>query len=626
MPTLIDYLIELRDDKRNTKCKIELITSFRSPSTHLRSSFYFDHQRRHSRKFETFQSYLQAAKQCQPINSQLAFLFGGWEKSKSCQHTNFITRNKFQWALKAISKFDHVGVSEDLDFTIRWFFSKHNYTNDLSPKNNSTPDPLFNTGSNKKNVGKYDVNDNSSTIACSLAEYDNLIHRFAFLLVNAIKDRFYHQQNISENQNLERALPSSPTTTTNENDNKYSLYEPGSQADIYAKKIQKNNNDSCILAPLSFAPTMTENYCRSSNAIEIPYALPSHAASTEYNFLKYIRTKNINKSDTAVTHAAIEYLKQNCYINPMWDRQFGNAFFIWAEYFGLRALCGVSFPKAKRHNIYNINYCPSHDPNASPLNPACQGWLRSRNIHNGGKERKPCYWSIDGNAWSYLLPYMRVEFTRALYAKLYESRTSNHDEINQPCNHVKDLPKKTSYIAIHIRCGDFMNPATRGHHSFLKTEWYLRILRLIYRSSSDDEYIIILGNRKSHSTGGQEISKTCDSLFNFLKSRFENEVPQAAHKVLIAPEINGPQGIFIDTFCMMQSRILILGSSRSTFGKIQSSVHNGCASYFPDSNLTSHHHQIAARERHVLEQNDDLLDPYNYRNNISHIISDLRYV
>ncbi|MEM6318222.1 MAG: hypothetical protein AAF960_11165 [Bacteroidota bacterium] len=160
---------------------------------------------------------------------------------------------------------------------------------------------------------------------------------------------------------------------------------------------------------------------------------------------------------------------------------------------------------------------------------------------------------------------------------------------------------------MHYRCGDFLDAnfkgITGGHH-LLSFRYFSRFIKNATWGLSD---IVLMGNRELHAAK-PEFAKTCRMLFHELKDYLAKVTGATIH---VAPEADGRVAIARDTRCLSQSKVLVIGSTTSTFAYWQTLLHDGCVSYQPffnNSRLFSQH-RLHDRQQFVLAEKDrDLVD------------------
>lgn len=185
MPDLLEDLLRMREN-RTDECTIRLFAVLRSPATQVASAFHYDEKFRHGRVLDNFTDYMNRAKSCRSIDHQLSFMLGRWEESKLCRgivDTQPEPAFSLRWALRTLGRFDHIGVTEDLDSTLAWIrgqFAPDAPSGQVAPavsqRGTSRPSGQF------VNIGSYDTSldgDESRRLACQFSEHDAFLHRWA---------------------------------------------------------------------------------------------------------------------------------------------------------------------------------------------------------------------------------------------------------------------------------------------------------------------------------------------------------------------------------------------------------------------------------------------------------------
>lgn len=289
------------------------------------------------------------------------------------------------------------------------------------------------------------------------------------------------------------------------------------------------------------------------------------------------------------------------YTSKNWENRFGNQMYVWAQAFVDNALCGAV--RATDPRILNADYC--RQPVVGDLtSERCRRWIRARDSGN-----QKCEW----HAWGYglALEELRDEFVRATYSVL---RNASLDK-EPPCAHVDTLPRGAPYAALYYRCGDFLNSRYSGAvtdkkmgHTFVSFPWFAKF---VPAAVAGLDHIVIFGNRNVHSGAPGRVNEAygnaCTDLFERLRRFLAKTTGATVH---IAPDLSGRVPLVRDMRCMSQSRVLVAGSTASSFAYWQTLLHAGCASYQPHHANTTHlfsQHRLTARQRFVTASPAELL-------------------
>ena len=160
-------------------------------------------------------------------------------------------------------------------------------------------------------------------------------------------------------------------------------------------------------------------------------------------------------------------------LSKRWPDHFGNAWFLWAEEFTDRSVCGPSrFAAASLDRKFlRLPYCADSDlrENRSQRD-LCRRWTHARNFDG---QLPTCVWYSFG--FNIALAELQEEWIRGTYFAL-----KSHGLEQEPaCSHVETLPVGAVFAAIHMRCGDIARKGGFSRHYMLDPAWLRNFLPVV---------------------------------------------------------------------------------------------------------------------------------------------------